>query len=232
MLIRPVRTALTQESADSMARRPVFAAAQGNNPGVGAAGDSEESKMTLARVRLSWSEVCTRAAWMLLAGVHVMPLFRVSSSLVHDGVTAGRLGTWGLVAGCLAFFLMKVCGARLLRVRCSRMGLATFVVCCGLAHGDAAADWAAGHGDRTLVAVAATVGGAGTAGLVGRGLRRRLPEWLDGLIGLGTASSLMLGLRVRFASLQMRARGWSVPVLRRVMARGPPMGALRPAWAF
>jgi hypothetical protein len=168
-----------------------------------------------------WSilaEGIVRFVWAALAAVHVLPLWRVSGRLLHDGLSPSSVGLWLVLAGLLALFLLKSLGVPFLRVRCSRTALLALLVCFGLAHGDDAAQWA-----KDPAHAAATWALAGTAGAVTLAhpvIRRRAGEFLK-RAGMGRAPRPAEGL-LCFADAD---RPWRANPFRtgpRGVPRGPP----------
>jgi hypothetical protein len=151
--------------------------------------------------------VLWRGAWATLAVLHVAPIIRVGASVLSgDGGAAG----FTLLAMAFAFFGLKACDARWLRLPGRHGSLAALLVLALIGHGDVAAK---GVEQLPMLAPAMTfvVIGAAARAMVRRGrtLRRgmsaadpfrlRLNEMATGLLGAIIAHRPSLAPRLCFA---------------------------------
>lgn len=77
-----------------------------------------------------------RACWALLVAIHVPLFFRVSGTLLAAGPSWGILTGWLPLAITLAFFVLKLVDAPLVRFRCRRTSVVAFILVAAMVHGD------------------------------------------------------------------------------------------------
>lgn len=164
------------------------------------------------------SEAIARVAWAGLAALHVLPLWRTCAAIGHEGLTLSRLGAGIVLITFLAFFVLKAAGAAFLRFRCNRLALVAFLVCCGLIHGDDAAQWAKDPGHAV---VTWAIAGTATAAVASApSLRRKVAEFFERLLDL--ALSLLPDAHLCFAPGDVAWRAGPAPGQRSGVPRGPP----------
>jgi hypothetical protein len=169
--------------------------------------------------RWTWSETLARLAWVALATMHLSPLWRTVSALAAEGPSLRRIGVLAVLVVFLAFFILKACGVGFLRVRCRKMSLVAFLVCCGLVHGEDAAQWAKDPAHQAVAWSAVVAAGATVADR--RGLRRKVREALDGLRELAR-SAAPAPARLAYVARDAGWHGGPAPGRRCGASRGPP----------
>lgn len=124
--------------------------------------------------------VLRRAWWLLLALIHVAPLFESMRWMVLEGMAGGRLLSGAAIWLTFTFFVLKFLDVGFLRWRMRRASVVAFVLACALVHDDAAPAAARSAMLSEMPgAIAASVlmtGLLGSARLLPRALRR-LCNW-------------------------------------------------------
>jgi hypothetical protein len=127
--------------------------------------------------RLLKANTLARLGWVSLVMMHGAPLWKAMNEAAIHGLSWPRAGGLSVLLGATLFFILKAVGVRFLKVRCRKTALVVFLACCGLAHGESAAELA----KNNALATPAIVTTATAAAIFGPRLRKRLPEFLDAI---------------------------------------------------
>ena len=175
------------------------------------------SSFPVAIPRLVKARTLARLGWGSLVLMHCAPLSKALGEAMAHGVTWPRASGLAALLAATIFFALKTLGVRFLSFRCRKTALVVFLACCGLAHGESAAQLAKDN----VLATPAIVTTAGAAAIFGPRLRKRLPEFLD---AIRDALGALLAPHQRLCCVtrESQLRVSFVPRARTFPPRGPP----------